>query len=97
VTDGADEPDPAAIAAAVGGCPSVAALSGGRFGEVTTYLPGTRIPGVAVAPGGVRVSVVGTTTATAASLTAEIRAALVPLVHSLPVEIIWADIALPAT
>ena len=34
------------LATAVAGCPDVAALSGGPFGEVATYLPGRRIVGV---------------------------------------------------
>ena len=97
MTVGSGEPDPAALAAAVGRCPSVAELYGGRFGEVTSYLPGQRIPGVAIGPDGIRVSVIGTVTATASSLQAEISAALVPLVGSRPVAITWADVALPSS
>jgi hypothetical protein len=95
VTVGGAEPHPAALAAAVGRCPSVADLYGGRFGEVTSYLPGQRISGVAIGPAGVRVSVISTATATATSLVAEISAALAPLIGSCPVAITWADIALP--
>jgi hypothetical protein len=36
------------VAAAVGRCRTVARLSGGRFGEVATYLPGRRVTGVAI-------------------------------------------------
>jgi hypothetical protein len=86
VTVGGAEPHPAALAAAVGRC---------RFGEVTSYLPGQRISGVAIGPAGVRVSVISTATATATSLVAEISAALAPLIGSCPVAITWADIALP--
>ncbi len=39
-------PDLDAVAAAVSGCPLVAGMSGGRFGEVATYLPGRRLVGV---------------------------------------------------
>ena len=41
---GADEVD--LLAAAVRGVPGVAALHPGMFGEVGTYLPGRRVPGI---------------------------------------------------
>ncbi len=40
--------------------PDVAALSGGVLGEVATYLPGDRVPGVRVGDDGVHVHVVVT-------------------------------------
>ena len=45
VIDGVDVD---AVAAAVAGCAGVAALAGGPFGEVTSYLPGRKVAGVAV-------------------------------------------------
>ncbi|GAA4577333.1 Asp23/Gls24 family envelope stress response protein [Planotetraspora kaengkrachanensis] len=39
-------------------CPYVAALSTGRFGTVTTYLPGESVPGVSVRDDEIDVSVV---------------------------------------
>jgi hypothetical protein len=45
-----------AVAAAVLGCAGVAGLDGGRFGEVASYLPGRKVPGVVVWGGGVWVT-----------------------------------------
>ena len=39
------------VAAAVKGVPGVAGLHGGMFGEVGTYLPGRRVPGVRIGDG----------------------------------------------
>jgi hypothetical protein len=50
--------DAAEVAAAVGAVPGVVRLSGGVSGEVATYLPGTRIPGVRVRSQSVAVHVV---------------------------------------
>lgn len=47
-----------AVAAAVLAVPGVARLHSGGFGEVATYLPGRRMPGVRIRPGGVEVHVV---------------------------------------
>lgn len=47
------------IAAAVQACPAVAGLHGGRFGQATTYLPGRRVAGVAVAPTEIVIGVIG--------------------------------------
>ncbi|WP_205739614.1 hypothetical protein [Georgenia sp. SYP-B2076] len=47
-----------AVAAAVLAVPGVARLHAGAFGEVATYLPGRRVPGVRIGPGGVEVHVV---------------------------------------
>jgi hypothetical protein len=43
--------DVEAVAAAAQGCPLVAGLTGGRFGEIATYRPGRRILGVREADG----------------------------------------------
>ena len=48
VIDGVDVD---AVAAAVPGCAGVAALDGGPFGEVVSYLPGRRVTGVVVGDG----------------------------------------------
>ena len=50
------EPDPQAIATAVEACRSVSRLSGGIAGEAASYLPGKRVNGVRVRPGGVAVT-----------------------------------------
>ena len=50
--------DPERIAAAVRGCPGVAGLSAGQFGEVASYLPGRRVNGVRITEDGVETHVV---------------------------------------
>jgi uncharacterized alkaline shock family protein YloU len=45
------------IAAAVRSVPGVAGLHPGMFGEVGTYLPGRRIPGIRIDDGTVRVHI----------------------------------------
>jgi hypothetical protein len=47
-----------AVAEAVLAVPAVARLHQGTFGEVGTYLPGRRVPGVRIRPDGVEVHVV---------------------------------------
>ena len=47
-----------AVAQAVLAVPGVARLHQGAFGEVGTYLPGRRVPGVRIRPDGVEVHVV---------------------------------------
>jgi hypothetical protein len=54
VIDGVDVD---AVAAAVAGCTGVSALDGGRFGEVASYVPGRKVPGVVVGDGRVTVQV----------------------------------------
>lgn len=46
------------VAAAVGSCPAVAALSPGPFETVATYLPGKAVSGVAARDGEVEIHVV---------------------------------------
>lgn len=52
------EVDVDAVAAVVQALPVVRSLSGGRFGEVATYLPGRRVQGVRVRGENVEVHVV---------------------------------------
>lgn len=54
VVDGVDVD---AVAAAVAACAGVSELSGGRFGEIATYLPGRRVAGVTVSADTVTVQV----------------------------------------
>jgi hypothetical protein len=49
---------PEALLAAVLAVPGVARMSGGRFGEVASYLPGRRVTGIRVAPECVTVHIV---------------------------------------
>lgn len=90
------------ITAAVLGCPSVAGLHGGRFGEVATYLPGRRVPGVRLTATEVAVHLVGLYPATVAEIDAQVRAAVAPHLAGLPLAITIedytpAEAAVPAT
>jgi hypothetical protein len=80
-----------AVAAAVLACPAVAALDGGRFGEVASYLPGRRVPGIAISEGRVSVQV-RSWWVPAAELASEITAALAPLTGIRLVSVTIADI-----
>jgi hypothetical protein len=94
VVDLAD-PDPDLIAAAVLAVPQVAALSGGRVGEIATYLPGRRVEGVRVRCAQVEVHVVAWYGPTMAEVGAAVHAAVADAVG--PVEVIVGidDLALP--
>lgn len=76
----AELPDPDALAAAVQGCPSVSALSGGRLGEVATYLPGRRVAGIRLGDDTVDIHVVGHYGPHIDTIAAEVRSAVRPLV-----------------
>ena len=65
-----------AVAAAVAGCAGVAALDGGPFGEVASYLPGRKVAGVVVGNGRVTVQVRSRWGILAADLAAGITAGL---------------------
>lgn len=70
------EPDPQAVATAVEACRSVSRLSGGIAGEAATYLPGKRVNGVRVRPGGVAVNVVAHWDWPAEQVATEVRGAV---------------------
>lgn len=88
------DPTAEAVAAAVLGCRDVTRLHGGRFGTVTTYLPGGRLPGVVVAPEGVTVGVVGRYPAPVAEIAAQVRAAVATVVPGVPVTVAVEDVDL---
>ncbi len=81
-----------AVAAAVRACPGVSDLDGGRYGEVTTYLPGRVVRGVVVGGGRVRVQVRSGWGIEAPELAAAITTALAPLTGNRPVDVAIADI-----
>ena len=81
-----------AVAAAVRACAGVSGLDGGRYGEVTTYLPGRAVRGVIVGGGRVRVQVRSGWGTEAPALAAAITAALAPLTGNRPVDVVIADI-----
>jgi hypothetical protein len=69
--------DPDLIAAAVLAVPHVAGLSGGRLGEIATYLPGRRVEGVRIRPGQIEVHVVARYGPTMSEVGAAVHAAVV--------------------
>jgi hypothetical protein len=81
-----------AIAATVAGCAGVSALDGGPFGEVASYLPGRKVPGVVVGNGRVKVQVRSWWGVPAVDLAAAITAVLAPLTGHRPVDVVIADI-----
>ena len=89
VIDGVDVD---AVAAAVLGCAGVAGLDGGRFGEVTSYLPGRKVPGVLVSGGRVTVQIRSRWAVTAPELAARITEVVAPLTARRPVDVMIADI-----
>jgi len=81
-----------AVAVTVRACPGVSGLDGGRYGEVTTYLPGRAVHGVVVGGGRVRVQVRSAWGTEAPRLAAVITATLAPLTGNRPVDVAIADI-----
>lgn len=89
VIDGVDVD---AVAAAVAGCAGVAALDGGPFGGVASYLPGRKVVGVVVGNGRVTVQVRARWGIPAPDLAALITVVLAPLTGHRPVDVVIADI-----
>ena len=81
-----------AVADAVQACPGVSGLHGGRYGEVTTYLPGRAVRGVVIDGGRVRVQVRSGWGVEAPALAAAITAAVAPLAGRRAVDVAIADI-----
>lgn len=69
-----------AIAAAVLACPLVVALSGGRAGEIASYLPGRRVTGVRIGDGAVTVHVVAAYGPTCEQIATQVRQAVQAIV-----------------
>ena len=84
-----------AVAAAALGCPLIAGLTGGRFGEVATYLPGRRILGVRELDGTVEVHVTARWGTPLPEVAEVLRAAVTPHAGGLPVAVFVEDIELP--
>lgn len=68
-----------AVVSAVLACPYVSRLSGGRIGEVATYLPGRSVAGVRLTDDEVQVHIVARYGPTADEISAQVRAAVTPL------------------
>jgi hypothetical protein len=79
-----DRSDPGALAEAVSAAarsvPDVHDLHGGAFGEVATYLPGRRVPGVRLTDDGVELHLVTRGTRPLAVTVEHVRDAVRPLV-----------------
>lgn len=84
-----------AVAAAALGCPLIADLTGGRFGEVATYLPGRRILGVRLVDGEIELHVVARWGAPLPEVAEVVRAAVAPYADGLPVAVFVDDIEVP--
>ncbi|GAB2922669.1 hypothetical protein GCM10027047_19870 [Rhodococcus aerolatus] len=69
-----------AVAAAVLGVDGVVALHGGALGGLATYLPGRRVSGVRLLPGGAEVGVVVRFGTSIPDLSRQVRAVLTPIV-----------------
>ncbi len=87
------DPDAAVLATLVTALPQVAGLHSGHFGEITTLLPGRRVPGVRIRPGEITIGVTGRYPATTAEIGAAVRVAIGPADR--PVHVHIGDIAAP--
>ena len=84
-----------AVAAAALGSPLIAGLTGGRFGEVATYLPGRRILGVREVDGTIEVHVVAKWGRPLPEVADVIRDAVASHAGGLPVAVYVDDIEVP--
>ena len=84
-----------ALTAAVLACPAVAALHGGRLGQLTTFLPGRRVEGVRVTDERVQVGVVAAYGLPMGLVADQVRTALAPLAGGRPIDVHVADLQLP--
>ena len=89
VVDGVDID---ALAAAVRSCHAVVDLAEGEPGSAATYLPGRRVPGLAVADTRVTVQVRSRWGAPVGEVAAQIRAAAEPLIGRRTLDVVVADI-----
>lgn len=100
-SDLADRSDPAdradradlvdAVASAVRAVPGVADLHAGVFGEVGTYLPGRRVAGITIGPGGAEIHVALLIGYPVRQTAALVRAAVAPLTGG-PVHVTVEDV-----
>lgn len=88
-------PNAVLIAAAVAGCPAVANLHGGAYGEVATYLPGGLVIGVRTSDDEIALHVIGLWPATLAEIAGQVRAAVEPFAAAIPVSVTVEDLELP--
>ena len=84
-----------AAAAAALGCPLISGLTGGRFGEVATYLPGRRVVGIREVEGTVEVHVVARWGRPLPEVAEVVRQAVAPHLPGTPVAVFVDDIEVP--
>ena len=85
-------PDLEVVAAAALGSPVIAGLTGGRFGEVATYLPGRRILGIRAVEGEIELHVVARWDIPLPEVADAVRAAVAPYTGAMPVAVFVDDI-----
>jgi len=90
-------PDLDLVAAAALGCPLIAGLTGGRFGEAATYLPGRRLLGVRSVGEEVEIHVVARWDSPLPDVAEAVRTAVAPYVGAMAVAVFVDDIDVPAT
>ena len=88
-------PDLDAVTAAVVACPPVARMAGGQFGEVATYLPGRRLPGVRLTGDELEIHVVARWGPSLPEVADAVRRAVAPVAGGLPVTVYIDDIEVP--
>ncbi|MDP8975029.1 MAG: hypothetical protein M3N28_01405 [Actinomycetota bacterium] len=90
-----EEVDPDAVSAAALSCPDVAALSGGIAGEVATYLPGRRVPGVRLNDDEVEIHIVARWRTNLPEVADAVRRAVRPVTGGRRVSVYVEDIEVP--
>lgn len=88
-------PDLDAVAGAAAGCPLVAGMSGGRFGEIATYLPGRRLVGVRLQGEELELHVVARWGTPLPEVADAVRRAVAPVAGGRPVTVYIEDIEVP--
>ncbi|MEU7813304.1 hypothetical protein [Pseudonocardia sp. NPDC049154] len=84
------------IAAAVTSCPLVAGLHPGTYGEVATYLPGRRLPGIRIGTDAIEIHVTAyLAAASMLQVAAHVRTAVAPWAAGRPVDVVIEDLRLP--
>ena len=76
-------------------CPSVAGISPGPLGEVATYLPGRRVPGVRLGDGRIEIHVVARWGVRVPDLAADVRAAVQTIAAGVLVDVHVDDVEVP--
>ncbi len=87
--------DPDAVVRAALASPGVAGMSSGALGEVASYLPGRRVPGVRDTAEALEVHVVARWGAVLPELGEAVRAAVAPLASGRPVAVFVDDVESP--